>query len=266
MKFPEFVSLMMVAALISGCATTTSSSFPDGTWLDLTYDLSSDTVYWPTSDHFQLQTVSEGMTDLGYYYSAYKFCAAEHGGTHIDAPVHFAEGKKSVDELPVSELIGPAIKIDVTDKSIANRDYLISVADIEAWEAKHGALPDGSIVLFQTGYGRYWPDAEKYLGTAVRGPEGVAALHFPGLHPDTAAWIVENRNIKAVGIDTASIDYGQSKEYGAHVVLMTNNIPALENVANLEQLPVQGAHIMALPIKIRGGSGAPVRIAAFVPR
>ena len=241
-----------------------SADFSKGEWIDLTYDLSSETVYWPTSEPFKLEAEAEGMTDAGYYYSAYTFCAAEHGGTHIDAPVHFAEGKQSVDEIPLSRLIGPAVKIDVTEKALADRDYLISVADIEAWEAQHVDILDGTIVLFQTGYGRYWPDAERYLGTALRGEEGVAALHFPGLHPEAAAWLVRNRDIKAVGIDTASIDYGQSTTYGTHVALMTNDIPAFENIANIEQVPAVGAHIIALPIKIKGGSGGPLRIVAFL--
>lgn len=264
MKCTSALLLAVAVPMIAGCATT--HGFPDGTWLDLTYDLSSETVYWPTSELFQLETVSEGVTEGGYYYSAYKFCAAEHGGTHIDAPIHFAEGRKSVDELELSQLIGPAIKIDVSEKAIADRDYLISVEDIQAWESVHGEISDGAIVLFQTGYGRYWPSAEQYLGTALRGEEGVAALHFPGLHPDAAVWLVENRNLRAVGIDTASIDYGQSKVYGAHVALMTHNIPALENVANIEHVPIEGALLVALPIKIKGGSGGPVRIAAFLPR
>jgi kynurenine formamidase len=253
----------VLAPLVAGCATT--SGFPDGVWVDLTYDLSSETVYWPTSDLFKLETVSDGMTAAGYYYSAYKFCAAEHGGTHMDAPVHFAEGRKSVDEVPLDQLIGPAVKIDVSAKALADRDYLITTEDIASWESKHGAIPNGSIVLFETGYGRYWPNAEQYLGTALRGTEGVAALHFPGLHPDAAAWLVNHRTIKAVGIDTASIDYGQSNTYGSHVALMTNDIPAFENVANLERVPVKGAYLVALPIKIKGGSGGPARIAAYLP-
>lgn len=263
MKRTHALLFTLVVPCVTGCAP--APGFPEGTWLDLSYDLSSETVYWPTSELFQLDTVSEGITDKGYYYSAYKFCAAEHGGTHIDAPIHFAEGRKSVDELPLSQLIGPAVKIDVSENALADPDYLISVDDIQAWESEHGSIPDGSIVLFQTGYGRYWPDAEQYLGTALRGEEGVAALHFPGLDPDAATWLVENRDIKAVGIDTASIDYGQSEVYGSHVALMTNNIPALENVENIEQLPTQGAYVVALPIKIKGGSGGPTRIVALLP-
>jgi kynurenine formamidase len=263
MKMMRALWAFVVVPLVAGCATT--SGFPEGAWVDLTYDLSSETIYWPTSELFKLETVSEGMTDAGYYYSAYKFCAAEHGGTHMDAPIHFAEGKRSVDEVPLEQLIGSAVKIDVSAKALADRDYLITTDDIQAWEAKHGAIPDGSIVLFETGYGRYWPNAGQYLGTALRGLEGVAALHFPGLHPDAAAWLVKYRSIKAVGIDTASIDYGQSKTYGSHVTLMTNDIPAFENVARLGQVPAKGATIVALPIKIKGGSGGPVRIAAFLP-
>lgn len=257
-------ALVLFIPFAAGCATMPSSTFPEGRWVDLTYDLSSETVYWPTSEPFKLETEAEGMTEAGYYYSAYTFCAAEHGGTHIDAPAHFAEGKQSVDEVPLSRLIGPAVKIDVSKKALQDRDYLIAIDDVQAWEAQFDAIPAGSIVLFQTGYGRYWPDAAQYLGTALRGEEGVAALHFPGLHPDAAAWLVANRDIKAVGIDTASIDYGQSTTYGTHVALMTNNIPAFENIANIEQVPAQGAHIVALPIKIKGGSGGPLRIVAFL--
>jgi kynurenine formamidase len=263
MKNASALFIFIVLPIVTGCATT--PGFTEGAWLDLTYDLSSETVYWPTSERFKLETVAEGKTPAGYYYSAYKFCAAEHGGTHIDAPIHFAEGRKSVDQLPLSQLIGPAIKIDVSAKALSDRDYLISVDDIQAWESRHGSIRDGSIVFFETGYGRFWPDAEKYLGTALRGDAGVAVLHFPGLHPDAAAWLVSNRRIKAVGIDTASIDYGQSKTYDTHVTLMTNNIPAFENVAELGQLPATGAHVIALPIKIKGGSGGPLRIAALLP-
>ena len=255
--------LLAIAALAFGCATT--QGFPRGEWIDLGYDLSAETVYWPTSAPFVMETVAEGRTEAGYYYSAYAFCAAEHGGTHIDAPIHFAEGKRTVDEIPLSQLIGPAVNIDVSERTLADRDYLITVEDIAAWEARHGRIEDGNIVFLQTGYGKYWPDAARYLGTAKRGPEGVAELHFPGLHPEAARWLVSKRRIRAVGIDTASIDYGQSKTYESHVALMTADVPAFENVANLESLPARGAHVVALPIKIKGGSGGPLRIAAFLP-
>ena len=157
------------------------------------------------------------------------------------------------------------MKIDVSDKALADRDYLITIDDISEWETRHGAIPDGSIVLLETGYGRYWPNASQYLGTALRGTEGVAALHFPGLHPDAAAWLVNNRRVNAIGIDTASIDYGQSKTFGTHVTLTANDTPVFENIAHLDRVPARGAFIVALPIKIKGGSGSPLRIAALLP-
>ena len=235
------------------------------TLVDLTHALGEDSVFWPTAAPFQLTTDAEGMTEAGYYYSAYSFAAAEHGGTHIDAPVHFAEGRQSVDQIPLERLVGPAVVIDVTQAALADRDYLVSVADLKAWEARHGRIPEGAIVLLHTGYDRFWPDAEQYLGTALRGAEGVAALHFPGLHPGAARWLVAERPIRSIGIDTASIDYGQSGTYDSHVILMQANIPAFENVANLGQLPATGAEVIALPIKIKGGSGGPLRIIARLP-
>ena len=133
------------------------------------------------------------------------------------------------------------------------------------WEEANGRLPDGAIVLFNTGSARFWPDAAAYMGTERRGPEAVKELHFPGIHPDTAELLANQRKVGAVGIDTPSIDYGQSTDFMAHRVLFAANIPAFENVANLDQLPATGATIVALPMKIRGGSGGPLRIVAHLP-
>lgn len=259
--------LMLAAAglFIAGCAKPNTPSLSAGQWVDLSYSLSAETIYWPTAEPFKLDTVAAGRTEKGYYYSAYQFCAAEHGGTHIDAPIHFAEGRQTVDEIPLAQLIAPAVKIDVSAKASADRDYQVRVEDFTAWEAQHGRLADGTIVLLHTGFGAHWPDRVKYLGTDKRGAEGVAELHFPGLHPEAARWLVTNRRIAAIGIDTASIDYGQSTTFDSHVTLMGENIPAFENVANLQSLPAVGAQVIALPMKIKGGSGAPLRIVALVP-
>jgi kynurenine formamidase len=264
MKFKTIAVLL--AFFLIACSQKQSAEFPAGEWIDLSHDFSDETIYWVNAEPFKRTTVAEGMTDKGYYYSAYNYSAAEHGGTHIDAPVHFAEGKKSVDQIEITQLVGPAVKIDVSEKALANRDYLITTDDIKSWEAANGKIPDGSIVLFQTGFGKYWPDKKQYLGTDQRGDSAVKDLHFPGLHPEAAKWLVENRKMKAVGLDTASIDYGQSSTYDSHVALMTKNIPAFENVANLDKLPAKGFHIIALLMKIKGGSGGPLRIAAFIPR
>ncbi|RMG67069.1 MAG: cyclase family protein [Calditrichaeota bacterium] len=262
MKFWAMTFFAVLLAL--GCTIRQSSSL-SGKWVDLSYDFSQETIYWPTSDPFVLDTVFVGITEQGFYYSAYKFCAAEHGGTHIDAPVHFGQGKRPVNEIPLEQLMGPAVVIDVSDKALKNRDYLVGVEDFKAWEQAHGRIPDGAMVFLRTGYGRFWPNREKYMGTAERGPEAVKKLHFPGLAPRAAQWLVENRNIHAVGLDTPSIDYGQSTNFETHQILNGHNIPALENVANLDQLPPTGAWVIALPMKIRGGSGGPVRIIARLP-
>lgn len=234
-------------------------------WIDLTYELSEDSVFWPTAAPFSKTVDWVGQTDAGFFYSAYSFATAEHGGTHIDAPVHFAQGRRSVDEVPLDQLIGDAVVIDVSAAVSRNRDYRVSVDDFLAWEAQHGAIPNRSIVLIHTGFGRYWPSAAEYLGTALKGEEGVAELSFPGLHPEAAAWLIKARDVKSVGIDTASIDYGKSTLFETHVVLMEENIPAFENVAHLDALPPRGAYVVALPAKIRGGSGGPLRIIARLP-
>ena len=158
----------------------------------------------------------------------------------------------------------PGIVIDVSDQAAADVDYRVSAADLEAFEAQHGAVPAGAIVLLNTGRAGLYPDRATYMGTAERGAQAVADLHFPGLGTDGAALLIA-RGIGAVGIDTPSIDYGQSTDFATHVALMTHNIPALENVADMNALPPTGSTIVALPMMIEGGSGGPLRIVAHVP-
>lgn len=210
--------------------------------------------------------VARGVTEGGYYYAANDFSMAEHGGTHLDAPIHFAEGRHTADQIPVDRLVGAAVVVDVSNRATTNPDYQITVSDLEAWEAANGPIPDGSIVLLRTGWGARWPDRERYLGTALRGPEAVPQLHFPGLHPDAARWLVAHRQIDAVGIDTPSIDFGQSTLFDSHRVLFADNIPAFENVARLDVMPTVGAYVVALPMKILGGSGGPLRIVGVLPQ
>jgi kynurenine formamidase len=232
--------------------------------IDLTYPFDSLTIFWPTEKGFQLEEGFKGMTDKGYFYSANKFCTAEHGGTHMDAPIHFYIGKNSVDEIPLDKLIGQGIVVDVSEKCAENRDYRVMIKDFVKWEKQNGEIPAGSIILLKTGFGKFWPDRIKYMGTDERGVDAVAKLHFPGLHRDAAEWLVTERNIKAVGIESPSIDYGQSKFFETHVLLAEKNIPIIENVANLEELPLKGFTIVALPMKIKGGSGGPVRVIALL--
>ena len=263
------LSLIVIAASVTAACTSQPPAprpFPDGELVDLSHTYDATTLFWPTAaQRWVLNKESEGETAGGYYYSANNFSSAEHGGTHIDAPVHFARGKLSVDRIPLDSLIAPVVVIDVTAASAKDADYQVTAADLQAFEQQHGSIPSGTIVLLKTGFASRWPDAQQYLGTGERGEAAVAKLHFPGLHPAAAEWLVANRPVKAVGIDTASIDYGQSKLFETHRTLMGHDIPALENLASLDRLPPTGAYLIALPMKIGGGSGAPLRAVAILP-
>ena len=260
-------ALLVVAATIAaaGCTEPSSPRFPAGTIIDLSHAYDGQAIFWPTADPFRLEKVADGVTPAGYYYAANNFFTSEHGGTHVDAPVHFAQGRQTVDEIPLERLMGDTVVIDVTGAATRNADYQVTVEDLLRAEQEDGPIPANAIVLLHTGFSQRWPDAARYLGTNARGDEAVKQLHFPGLHPDSAKWLIANRSIKAIGIDTASIDFGQSSLFESHRLLYERDIPAFENLTALERLPRRGAFVVALPMKIRGGSGAPLRAVAIVP-
>ena len=235
-----------------------------GHWVDLTYAFDSTTIYWPTAQPFHLTVVSAQRTPGGWYYAANNFAAAEHGGTHLDAPVHYGQGKRSADKIPLAQLMGTAVVIDVSHQADSTADYRVLPSDIRNWERAHGAIPEGAIVMIRTGWGKRWPDRQRVLGTTKTGAAAIPELHFPGLSLDAARELARRR-VGAVGIDTPSIDYGQTQNYGVHRRLFAANIPAFENVAQMDVLPLTGAFIIALPMKITGGSGGPLRIVALLP-
>lgn len=258
------LQLLLFIVFVAPVMAQKPPAIPTGRIVDLTHAFDASTVYWPTAEPFKLETDFEGMTDKGYYYSAYRYSAAEHGGTHLDSPVHFAKGRYTVDQIPLQQLIGAAVVVDVTRQCAENPDYQVTVVDFQNWERRNGRIGPGTIVFLRTGFGKYYPDRGKYLGTEERGAEAVAKLHFPGLDPAAARWLTQNRSIKAIGLDTPSIDFGQSTLFESHRILFEKNIPAFENVANLDQLPLRGFSVIALPMKIKGGSGGPLRIVAFL--
>ena len=270
-RFIQRCALLVLALTMAACAqappppaSSTSGAIPAGRIVDLSHAYGEDTVFWPTAERFKLTPVADGVTPGGFFYAANTFSTSEHGGTHLDAPVHFAQKHQAVDEIPLEHLIGPAVVIDVSAACATNADYLMTAADVEAFERAHGRIPDGSIVLVRTGYSSRWPDAAKYLGTAERGEQAVAKLHFPGVDVAAARFLLHERKLHALGIDTASIDYGQSAAYNTHRLLYEANVPGLENLNALDKLPPVGAYIVALPMKIKGGSGAPLRAIAIV--
>jgi len=236
-------------------------------WIDLTYPFSGKTLYWPNNPNgFTRDTLFDGPTQKGFYYSSFGFCTPEHGGTHLDAPVHFAKDQKSVDQLTLDQLTGNAIVIDVSAKAMSNRDYLVTVDDVLDWEKANGPIEPNTILLFRTGYGKYYPDPLTYFGTDLKGDEAIPHLHFPGVSEELALFLTKSRKVKAVGIDTPSIDYGQSSDFRAHRIILKENVPVFENVAHLDLLPLKNIYVIALPMLLEKGSGAPMRIMAAIQK
>lgn len=261
-------SSLLLASLLLSASTLAAAPLIDlqhAELVDLSWPFDNTTLYWPNSPSaFELKSLAYGPTPGGYFYSSNAFCAPEHGGTHLDAPIHFAAGKKTADQLPLSQLIAPAVVIDVAGKTAVNADYRLTADDVLAWEKKNGKIAAGTIVLLRTGWGSRWPNRKAYFGDDT--PGATDKLHFPSYGADAAKLLVNERKVAAIGIDTASIDYGQSKDFIVHQIAMGADVPGFENVAHLEKLPARGAFVIALPMKIAGGSGGPLRIVALIPK
>lgn len=234
--------------------------------LDMSYAFDESSIYWPTAKSFNLDKVSRGISEGGWWYASNEFSASEHGGTHVDAPIHFAQNGRTIDQIPLLEWIGPAVKIDVSEKCAKNRDYLLSTADIRDWEMKYQKIPDEAWVIMHTGIGtRYYPEKKKVLGTDKTGAEAIAELSFPGFSPESVEFLLKDRNIKGIAIDTPSIDCGKSKDFKVHQILLAADKLALENIANLDKLPAHGATLYVIPMLIKEGTGAPARVFAILP-
>jgi len=233
--------------------------------VDLTHAFDAKTLYWPNSPTtFRLDTLAYGPTPGGWFYSAHAYAAPEHGGTHLDAPSHFAADRHTADQVPLSRLIAPAVVIDVTPRAEADADYRLTIDDLTAFEKRYGEIRPGSIVLLETGWGKRWPDRKAVFGDDT--PGDASRLHFPGFGAEAARVLVEQRKVAAIGVDTPSIDQGPSQDFAVHRIAAAANVPAFENLAGLERLPPKGAVVFALPMKIAGGSGGPLRAVALVPK
>jgi kynurenine formamidase len=223
--------------------------------VDLTHKLHNDMAYWPGGVPFK-KTV---LVDYRQGYLLHRFEMGENTGTHVDAPAHFVQGKKGIDELALSELIAPAVVIDVRDKARANPDYQLSARDVEAWEEKHGRIPAGSLVILNSGWHKRFNEPKSYINM-----DAAKIMHFPGFGADSAKLLVE-RNVAGIGIDTLSIDFGASKTFDAHLVMLRANKYQIENLANLDALPPTGATMFVGVLPVQGGSQAQARVVAFLP-
>jgi len=253
------LSMMTCAAL----PVVSAHALEEHKIVDLTHVLDESTIDWPTTRPFHREQTAWGVTSAGYWYASGDFVTSEHAGTHIDAPIHFAQGQTSVDDIALDRLIGPAVVVDVRGACTQQSDYRLTVEDLRSWELRYGRIPDGAIVIMYTGWSRFWPGAKKYLGSAT--PLDATTLHFPGFSLAAAEFLVRERRVDGIGIDTASIDHGQSREFTVHQAINGAGKYGLENIAYLDRLPASGATLIALPMKIKGGSGGPVRIVAILP-
>jgi kynurenine formamidase len=266
MNVPRLTVFILIA--LSGSACHRARTIPEGQMIfdesrliDLSYPFDSTTVYWPGAEPFRLEPLTHGPTPAGY--AAHRFSAAEDGGTHLDAPAHFGEGQWTSSDIPLEQLVGPAVIVDVSDSVVRNPDYQCTTQDLLEWEKRHGPIPGGSILLLRTGWGKHWPNRAAVFGSAT--PESTGTLHFPGFSEEAARFLTGKRLLDAVGVDTPSLDYGPSTDFPVHRIFAEANLPAFENVANLRHMPEIGAWIIALPMKIGGGTGAPLRIIGVLP-
>jgi kynurenine formamidase len=260
-----FLRRLPVLILMAGPAASQTIDLAATTIVDLSHALDSETIHWPTDPSgFELRPLHKGVTKKGFFYYANAFCAPEHSGTHLDAPMHFAEGHWTNSDIPVDRLVGPVVVIDISPKAAADPDYRLTRLDVQEWEKSHGVIQDGAIVLLRTAWSARWPNRKDYMGDDT--PGDASHLHFPSYGSDAAAYLVGERHVRMLGVDTASVDHGPSQDFPVHRILGAANVMGLENLANLDRLPATGATLVALPMKIAGGSGAPARVIAFVPR
>jgi kynurenine formamidase len=260
--------LMVIASCNKApqCPNTPRAGLFHGVVLDMTYPFGDRSVYWPTGQRFKAEPMFWGQTEGGWFYASNDYRANEHGGTHVDAPIHFWEQGRTIDQIGLTDWFGPAVKIDVTKQCEADRDYRLTVADIKRFEKVHGPIPEKAWVIMYTGIGtRYYPDREKVLGTDKIGAEAIPLLSFPGFSKESVDYLLEHRAITGIALDTPSIDYGKSTDFPVHRTLFAAGKLAIENIARLDQLPATGATLYPVPMLIENGTGAPARIFAVLP-
>lgn len=231
--------------------------------VDLTYTFDEHTIYWPTEKGFVHEFEKYGETADHYFYSSANYVAPEHGGTHTDAPIHFNQHGRTLDQLALRECIGPAAVVDFSKRASKDPDATLSVDDIKEYESVNGEIPNGAIVVARSGWGKFWPDRKHYMGTDK--PGDVEGLHFPGYSPEAVSFLLKNRHVAAIAIDTASIDRGAAKDFPVHRIWLGADKPGFENVANADKLPAKGATLFCIPMKIGKGTGGPTRIFAILP-
>ena len=211
--------------------------------------------FWPTGAPFKKIV----LVDYDQGYRLHKFDMGESTGTHVDAPSHIFKDRPPVDKIPLVDLLVPAVVINVQDKVATNPDYRLSAEDVLAWEAKHGPIPAGSLVILNTGWHKRICDAQRYLNMDANN-----VMHFPGYGKESAELLLK-RDVVSIGIDTLSLDHGPSKDFPTHVVMLGANKYMIENLANLDALPPTGATVIIGLLPVQDGSQAQARVFALLP-
>jgi kynurenine formamidase len=224
--------------------------------IDLSHPLYEGMPYWTTGAPFRMIQEAD-YTDQGYQF--YRYEMDENAGTHIDAPAHFIPGKHGIDEIPLEQLLVPAVVMDIQQRVRENHDYRLSDSDIYAWEERYGRVPPQSLVILNTGWYPRFTNPDGYLNKDENG-----IMHFPGFAPDSAELLVQ-RDVVGIGIDTPSVDHGPSMDFPVHRVMLGAERYQIENLANLAQLPATGCWVFIGVLKVRKGVEAPARILALLP-
>ncbi|MEM7693296.1 MAG: cyclase family protein [Pseudomonadota bacterium] len=242
-------------AATAALAPRTVLAQPASRVVDLTYTLTNDFPSYGGDPQFFADDVFN-FAENGYNLKTLR--VSEHVGTHIDAPLHFTDGGASIDEVPVETLIVPLAIVDIQEKADADADAQVTPDDLKAWIATNGPIPQGACVAQNSGW-------QKRLGTpGFRNADDAGVMHFPGFHVEAVKMLLEEAEVTGVGVDTLSIDYGKSADFVTHYEWLPANRWAVENMANLSELPATGATLFVGAPKHAGGTGGPCRLMALL--
>lgn len=250
------VMYVCVIAQTSLAASQAARTITYSRMIDLSHVIDTNIPVWPGDPPVEFKTVADMQKD-GYYLR--KFSIGEHSATHMNAPNCFHEGGVDIAAYSPESLVVPAVVIDARKQAAGNADYALSKDDILTWETQYGQIPAGSVVIMYTGWQEKWTSPVEFFHQ-----DGSGGLHFPGFHGETTNFLLEERKITGVGIDTHGVDPGQDESYATNVQVSAQQGIILECLANLDQLPATGTTLVIGILRLRGGSGSPVSVIAFI--
>ncbi|MGE5660251.1 MAG: cyclase family protein [Actinomycetota bacterium] len=242
---------------MEGKTSLTPQSITYSEIVDLSHVIESNIPIWPGDPPVEFEEIAEIKTD-GYYLR--KFSMGEHSGTHFNAPNSFDSTLTSIDCYSPQSLVVPAVVLDLRDRVAVNADYALRIADIEAWENQYGMIPPGCLVILFTGWQANWENSQAFFNA-----DDLGQLHFPGCGAAAIQFLLEERQIAGLGIDTHGVEPGIDSSFCVNKLVLSKSGIILENLANLDRLPATGATLVIGILRLKGGSGSPVSVLAFIP-